>query len=179
MKSALSVLLWALLAASASGCDSKERKSSKAETANPTSGEPKVALVPFAPGRQKPVADQSPEGRRVMNDPEQIAAGKQLFSAMNCVGCHFNGGGGMGPPLMDNIWIYGNSIENIGASIREGRPNGMPAFRGFLPDEQIWQLAAYAFALASGAERHGCTRREEVTLTHGRFQTSGCTRPST
>ncbi len=91
----------------------------------------------------------------------------------------FNGGGGMGPPLMDNIWIYGDSIENIGASIREGRPNGMPAFRGFLPDEQIWQLAAYAFALASGAERHGCTRREEVTLTHGRFQTSGCTRPST
>ena len=114
-----------------------------------------------------------------MNDPEQIAAGKQLFSAMNCAGCHFNGGGGMGPPLMDNIWIYGDSIENIGASIREGRPNGMPAFRGFLPDEQIWQLAAYAFALASGAERHGCTRREEVTLTHGRFQTSGCTRPST
>ena len=45
---------------------------------------------------------------------------------MNCAGCHFNGGGGMGPPLMDNIWIYGDSIENIGASIREGRPNGMP-----------------------------------------------------
>jgi hypothetical protein len=62
VKSALSVLLCALLAASVSGCDSKERKSSKAETANPTSSEPKVALVPFAPGRQKPVADQSPEG---------------------------------------------------------------------------------------------------------------------
>ena len=68
-----------------------------------------------------------------MNDPEQIAAGKQLFSAMNCVGCHFNGGGGMGPPLMDNIWIYGNSIENIAATIREGRPNGMPSFRAFCP----------------------------------------------
>ena len=57
----------------------------------------------------------------------------------------------MGPPLMDNNWIYGDSIENIGASIREGRPNGMPAFRGSLPDEQIWQLAAYARSLSHPA----------------------------
>jgi cytochrome c oxidase cbb3-type subunit 3 len=54
----------------------------------------------------------------------------------------------MGPPLMDNVWIYGDSIENIAATIREGRPNGMPSFRGFLPDEQIWQLAAYVRSLS-------------------------------
>ncbi len=110
--------------------------------------EPRVSLVPFSPGGQKPEVDKSEEGRKAMNDPQQIEAGKQLFSAMNCVGCHFNGGGGMGPPLMDNVWIYGDSIENIAASIREGRPNGMPSFRGFLPDEQIWQLAAYVRSLS-------------------------------
>jgi cytochrome c oxidase cbb3-type subunit 3 len=110
--------------------------------------EPRVSLVPFSPGGLKPDVDKSEKGRKAMNDPQQIEAGKQLFSAMNCIGCHFNGGGGMGPPLMDNVWIYGGSIENIGASIREGRPNGMPSFRGFLPDEQIWQLAAYVRSLS-------------------------------
>jgi cytochrome c oxidase cbb3-type subunit 3 len=40
-----------------------------------------------------------------------------------------HGGGGMGPPLMDNEWIYGSSPENIVATIVEGRPNGMPSFR--------------------------------------------------
>jgi cytochrome c oxidase cbb3-type subunit 3 len=28
-------------------------------------------------------------------------------------------------------------------TIREGRPNGMPSFRGKIPDDQIWELAAY------------------------------------
>ncbi len=54
----------------------------------------------------------------------------------------------MGLPLMDEVWIYGGSIENIAASIREGRPNGMPSFRGFLPEEQIWQLAAYVRSIS-------------------------------
>ncbi len=113
-----------------------------------SNSEPRVSLVPFSPGGQKPETDKSEEGRKAMNDPQQIAAGKQLYQAMNCVGCHFNGGGGMGPPLMDKVKIYGSSIENIAASIREGRPKGMPSFRGFLPDEQIWQLAAYVHSLS-------------------------------
>jgi cytochrome c oxidase cbb3-type subunit III len=148
VKSALSVFLCALLAVFVSACNAKEAKNSKAKLDNSGGTEPKVALVPFSPGGNKPVTEKSAEGRRIMNDPEQVAAGKQLFSAMNCVGCHFNGGGGIGPPLMDNVWIYGDSIENIAATIREGRPNGMPSFRGFLPDEQIWQLAAYARSLS-------------------------------
>ncbi|HKF94635.1 MAG TPA: c-type cytochrome, partial [Gammaproteobacteria bacterium] len=42
-------------------------------------------------------------------DKNAVAAGKQLFISMNCVGCHAPyGGGGMGPPLSDNRWIYGN-----------------------------------------------------------------------
>ncbi len=144
----------ALVAASMSGCKSQtdneqaNKTADKPAVANP---EPRVALVPFSPGGQKPVVDTNDQGRKAMNDPEQIAAGKQLFSAMNCNGCHFNGGGGMGPPLMDQTWIYGDSIENIAASIREGRPNGMPSFRGFLPEEQIWQVASYVRSLSQPA----------------------------
>ena len=36
----------------------------------------------------------------------------------------------MGPPLMDDKWIYGYEPEQVFATIVEGRPNGMPAFGG-------------------------------------------------
>ena len=76
-----------------------------------------------------------------------IAQGKQLFAQWNCSGCHSHGGGGMGPPLMDNEWIYGSSPANIYLSIAEGRPNGMPSFGGHIPDAQIWEIVTYVRAL--------------------------------
>ncbi|CAN5658654.1 c-type cytochrome [soil metagenome] len=77
-----------------------------------------------------------------------MAEGKRLFSYMNCVGCHAHGGGAIGPPLMDAKWIYGGQPEQVFATIVEGRPNGMPSFRGKLPDYQIWQLAAYVRSMS-------------------------------
>jgi cytochrome c oxidase cbb3-type subunit 3 len=135
-----------------SGCKSDDPTSKPGEKAADkpaaTDTEPRVALVPFSPGGDKPVVDVSAIGEKYKKDPEKVAGGELLFRAMNCNGCHFNGGGGMGPPLMDNQWIYGDSIENVAATIREGRPNGMPSFRGFIPDEQIWELAAYVLSLS-------------------------------
>jgi cytochrome c oxidase cbb3-type subunit 3 len=72
-----------------------------------------------------------------------VSEGKRLFENFNCVGCHAHGGGGIGPPLMDNQWIYGGAPGNIFASIMQGRPNGMPAWRGKIPENQAWQLVAY------------------------------------
>jgi cytochrome c oxidase cbb3-type subunit 3 len=77
-----------------------------------------------------------------------VAQGKRLYNWMNCVGCHSNGGGGSGPPLMDDEWIYGSDPENIFATIVEGRPNGMPSFRGRIPDSQVWELVAYVRSLS-------------------------------
>jgi cytochrome c oxidase cbb3-type subunit III len=77
-----------------------------------------------------------------------LSEGQRLFSAFNCVGCHAHGGGGIGPPLIDETWIYGSDIRNIFATISEGRPNGMPSFRGKIPPEQIWQIAAYVRSMA-------------------------------
>lgn len=74
--------------------------------------------------------------------------GKRLFSQMNCVGCHSHGGGGMGPALMDGTWIYGSAPEEIFTTIVEGRPNGMPAFGGKLPAQQVWQLVAYVRSMS-------------------------------
>jgi cytochrome c oxidase cbb3-type subunit III len=77
-----------------------------------------------------------------------VNEGKRLYAWFNCTGCHAHGGGSIGPPLMDEKWIYGKEPENIFASIVEGRPNGMPSFRGKIPDDQVWQLVAYVQSLA-------------------------------
>src|SRR5207237_1085055 len=52
-----------------------------------------------------------------------VSEGKRLYENFNCVGCHSHGGGGIGPPLMDNDWIYGAEPANIFSTIMEGRPN--------------------------------------------------------
>lgn len=76
------------------------------------------------------------------------AQGRQLFVWFNCAGCHGpNGGGGMGPPLLDKDWIYGNSPADIFQSIAQGRPNGMPAFGGKIPDEEIWRIELFIRSL--------------------------------
>src|SRR5438046_8013020 len=52
-----------------------------------------------------------PEIRPVVNNPYSgsayaISEGKRLYNWYNCSGCHFNGGGGIGPPLIKDEWIY-------------------------------------------------------------------------
>ncbi len=123
----------------------------RAEGANTGSDKyalPPVSLVPIAPGGGTPVEGKSKIGEEYEKSPEHIQNGKLLFSAMNCSGCHSSGGGGMGLNLMLPTKVYGSSIENIAATITEGRPNGMPSFRGFIPMEQIWELAAYVKTLS-------------------------------
>jgi len=55
------------------------------------------------------------------------------------------GGGGMGPPLIHDKWIYGGEIQNIAATILQGRPNGIPhpAPRG----RDARDVAAYLYTL--------------------------------
>ena len=74
--------------------------------------------------------------------------GKRLYEQFNCVGCHAHGGGGMGPPLMDSLWIYGAAPEQVFSTIVEGRPNGMPSFGGRIADYQVWQLVAYVRSMS-------------------------------
>jgi cytochrome c oxidase cbb3-type subunit 3 len=49
---------------------------------------------------------------------------------------------------MDDKWLYGERPENIYATIVEGRPNGMPSFRGKIPNQQVWQLVAYVRSMS-------------------------------
>ena len=78
-----------------------------------------------------------------------IAQGQRLYAWMNCSGCHSHGGGGMGPPLRDDEWRYGARMQDVVATIMNGRPNGMPAFRDRITPDQAWQLAAYVRTLSA------------------------------
>lgn len=101
-----------------------------------------------------------------------ISEGKRLYAEMNCKGCHANGGGSMGPALMDDAWIYGSEPEQVYHSIVDGRPNGMPSWRSQLTEQQVWQLVAYVRSLGaltptvarSGRDDHMMSRPPEQQL---------------
>ena len=76
-----------------------------------------------------------------------ISEGQRLFDWYNCTGCHARGGGGSGPALMDDKWLYGGTPPAIFRTIVQGAPNGMPAWGGRIPELQVWQLVAYIESL--------------------------------
>jgi cytochrome c oxidase cbb3-type subunit III len=90
-----------------------------------------------------------------------ISEGKRLFSAFNCNGCHAMGGGGIGPALIDEKWIYGSTPDQIYSTISQGRPDGMPAFGSRVPAQQIWQLVAYVQSLSVQVPRDAAPGRND------------------
>ena len=91
-----------------------------------------------------------------------VGQGQQWYEGFNCAGCHSpGGGGGMGPPLNDDEWIYGSDPENIFATVVEGRPNGMPSFRGKINNAQLWQLVAYVRSLSGLTPRDTWSARTD------------------
>jgi cytochrome c oxidase cbb3-type subunit 3 len=129
----------ALVAALAiTSCEREERRfREEPPAANPASTARLSTLQPGPTVRQ--VKTQSP----YQHNAYMVNEGKAFFAQMNCVGCHANGGGGMGPPLMDDEWIYGSDPQQIFSSIAQGRPNGMPAWGNVLSNDQIWRLVGY------------------------------------
>lgn len=159
MKTMLSLLALGLLLA---GCEREQR----AFNNEPESGEQVVALSALSPGDGVPQARTSPDAEHYQQQAYQLSEGKRLFTWYNCSGCHGNGGGGSGPPLMDAKWIYGGNIENIVDTIREGRPNGMPSFRGKIPDNQIWQIAAFVRSLSGNVPKDAAPGRNDDLNAH-------------
>lgn len=107
-----------------------------------------VGEAPFRPGPAEP-------GLQIRNpyagDVHAIAEGRRLYGWFNCYGCHFAGGGGIGPAFLDDRWIYGGSSAEVYLSILEGRPNGMPAYAGRISEDQAWKITAYVLSLAGRA----------------------------
>ena len=90
-----------------------------------------------------------------------LSQGKRLYHWFGCRGCHGDGRGGIGPPLLDGWWQYGPDGVSIYVSIRDGRPHGMPSFRDKLTNEQIWQLAGYVHVLGAYTARTAAPSRND------------------
>lgn len=144
--------LWLLALAAAfvlSGCEREARRfttparnSTGSETGRRASTNQPGS--PLADGVEQPLRNLSPFDRNAF----AISQGKRLYQWYNCNGCHANGGGGMGPPLMDAQWRYGSDPASIFATIMQGRPQGMPSFGGHIPEDQAWQIVAYVQSMS-------------------------------
>lgn len=151
------VACWMLLAvAAASGCEREERRFRE----EPPAGAPSraVALTQLQPGG---TAVSESTYSTYDENAYAISQGKRLYESMNCVGCHSHGGGGMGPPLMDDEWIYGSDPSQIFKTIVEGRPNGMPTFKARLGNTQVWQLVAYVRSMSGLGSRPATSARDD------------------
>jgi cytochrome c oxidase cbb3-type subunit III len=88
------------------------------------------------------------DGRTYTESAWSVSEGKELYSGMNCDGCHARGGGDLGPPLGDATWRYGSSPQAVESSILDGRPRGMPAFKTKLTQSDAAKLAAYVRSIS-------------------------------
>jgi cytochrome c oxidase cbb3-type subunit 3 len=160
-------LLLAVLAA----CKREERRF----TEDPGAAEAprSIALSALQPGTSIP-----PQKSPYEYNAYAINQGKQLFEWFNCSGCHAQGGGAIGPALMDAQWIYGDQPENIFATIVEGRPNGMPSFRARIPTAQIWQLVAYVRSLSGQVAKDAAPSRSDHLFMKKSEQSSQHVKPS-
>jgi cytochrome c oxidase cbb3-type subunit III len=148
-----------LLVAALCSCDREERQSR---------GKPVSETVPTASPDTVFVSTQTlppldARAKSYERNASAIAEGQRLYNWMNCAGCHFHGGGGMGVALMDDKWRYGGRIDQIVATIAEGRPNGMPAWRGKLTEQQMWQIAAYVRSLSGQVPKDAVGARADET----------------
>src|SRR5436305_1240980 len=86
-------------------------------SSRPENGPGFVAVSDLRPGPAGPPPPPDPRAAEYEGNATHIANGQRYFQWFNCNGCHFSGGGGIGPALMDDKWRYGGMTEQIVASI--------------------------------------------------------------
>jgi cytochrome c oxidase cbb3-type subunit III len=150
--------LTAAIAMLVTGCAREKREF---VTPAPAAGPPSVTAISPLVGGQTDFAYRAQQQRFYGENAYQLSQGKTLYGAFNCYGCHAWGGGDIGPPLMDDKWIYGGEIDQVYLSIAQGRPNGMPAFAGKITSGQIWQISAYVRSMAGQAPKAAAPGRDD------------------
>ena len=84
--------------------------------------------------------------------PDAITEGRALFLKYGCSACHgVGGGGGMGPPLTDDVWKFGSSDEVLYKLIKGQIPEAtMPKVGEQLTDDEVWKVIAYIRSVYAG-----------------------------
>ena len=89
--------------------------------------------------------DEKNEMMGYYKDPQKLNAGAVVFQK-NCMSCHaVDGGGGIGPNLVDKHWIHGDgTLAGILKVVREGvSEKGMPPWGPLLKREETLLVTAY------------------------------------
>lgn len=100
-------------------------------------------------------------------DKAAAEAGHKLYMAAGCNGCHGGtGGGGMGPPLTNPVWIYGNDEDTLFRLIALGSQDlakagytrkgteavmgPMPPFKDIVKSEDdLWKIVTWITSLST------------------------------
>ena len=125
-------------------------------------------------------ADSTPKGKLKNpysdTDAAVVAKGNQLFMSYACSGCHGGtGGGGMCPPVTNDIWVYGGDDDTLFRLVaygsqelqskgysRTGQENvvaPMPPMGGIVKsDDDLWKIMAFIRANYHGSPecKFGC-----------------------
>lgn len=151
--------LAALLAVAVAGCRREERDLRLDPPVASALGD--LRLMPNR------IAGAPPEVYFALDKPYEsnayaLSQGKRLYGWFGCPACHGEAGqGGRGPSFLDGWWLYGPEIVSIAASIRDGRPHGMPAFHDRMTTERIWQLAGYVRTVGAYSATAGAPGRND------------------
>jgi mono/diheme cytochrome c family protein len=132
------------------------------------------ALLPKSPITGKsPIEVEADAPLATINNPftgkaDKIELGKAAFQGKGCPGCHGgNGGGGMCPPITNDVWVYGSdddtlfrliTLGSMGLEkkgfVRIGMENivgPMPPFGDLIKnDEELFEILAYVRSLYKG-----------------------------
>jgi len=88
-------------------------------------------------------------------DPALAEAGKARFITI-CAACHGPEGKGNiaigAPNLTDNIWLYGSTLDDIKASVRDGRSGKMPAWEPIIGKDRARLVGAWVLAQSHSDE---------------------------
>lgn len=81
---------------------------------------------------------------KLLTAAEDIESGRRIF-ALSCASCHgADGGGIVGPNLVDDYWLHGGRINDIFKTIKYGVPEkGMQPWKGTFSPAQLAQLASF------------------------------------
>jgi mono/diheme cytochrome c family protein len=115
---------------------------SAAEGADPAGG---AAAAPAGKGGAKKLNKHT-------GDAAAIKEGRALYLQYGCSGCHgVGGGGGMAPPITDDVWKFGSDDGTLFKLIKGQIPEQtMPKVYANVPDEEVWKILAYVRSLYAG-----------------------------
>lgn len=85
----------------------------------------------------------------LLTAPEDLAAGKAIYTT-NCVACHrADAGGQIGPNLTDDQWILGGGIKNVFHTLVNGGRDGkgMISWKATLKPKEMQEVASYVLSL--------------------------------